>query len=134
KRTIGFLAGGIKASWREGKSTGVFYDECAKRAELSTLQKILAQGEAHENTRGKLLIAYKAALAESDANIGSLADAVDFSKLPSYDVSDHSFIGLLFWAFLDPYALGALIRELRLKPPTLACVRRYFVRLYLRCK
>ena len=45
------------------------YQICTQRGELATLQKILKQGDAHGSTRLKLLMAYKAALADSDAYI-----------------------------------------------------------------
>ena len=95
---------------------------------------MLEQGDAHESTRGKLLIAYKAALAESDTYIGTLADAVDFSKPPIISNLDRNYIGWVFWGFMDPYTLAAVIREHGLKPPTLARVRKYFNFLYPRCK
>jgi hypothetical protein len=133
KRDIGFFADVIKASMREKKDSPlVAYEMCAQRGELAALQKILQEGDAHQTTRGKLLLAYKAALAESDAFIGDLVDTVDFSKPPRS--SDRSFIGWMFWGFLNPYTLAALICELGLKPPTLARVRRHFVFLYPRCK
>jgi hypothetical protein len=134
KRTIGFFADGIKASWHEKKSPGVFYDECAKRGELGTLQKILNQGDAHESTRFKLLNAYKAALAESDAYIGSLVDAVDLSKPPRSFSSDRTFLCWAFWGLMGPDTLASIIREHGLRPPTLAHVHEFFVWLYPECK
>ena len=57
KRDIGFFADAIKASKREKKSPLFAYEACEQRGELATLQKILKQGDAHDSTRFKLLIA-----------------------------------------------------------------------------
>jgi hypothetical protein len=133
KRDIGFFADVIKASKREKKSPLFAYEACEQRGELGTLQKILEQGDAHGSTRFKLLLAYKAALAESDAYIGNLADTVDFSK-PSTSDLGRSYVGWIFWTLMGPNDLAAVIRKLGLKPPTLARVRSYFVWLYPGCK
>jgi hypothetical protein len=107
KRDIGFFADLIKAFRREKEDPpGLAYEMCEQRGQLATLQKMLAQsGDAHESTRGKLLIAYKAALAESDAYIGSLADAVDFSKPPT-GKADPSYIGWMFWGLMSAFSLS----------------------------
>jgi hypothetical protein len=134
KRTVGFCADAIKMSLDAKEELPLApYQICTQRGELATLQKILKQGDAHGSTRFKLLMAYKAALADSDAYIRSVTDAVDFSKLPTGE-SDPSYIGWIFWGILGPYDLAAVIRKLGLKPPTLARVRRYFVWLYPGCK
>jgi hypothetical protein len=133
KREIGLLADVIKVSRREKKSPLFAFEMCAQRQDLATLQKILEQGDAHESTRGKLLIAYKAAFAESDAYIGSLVDAVDLSQPPRSFSRDRTFLGWAFWGLMGPDVLASIIREHGLKPPTLARVREYFVRLYPEC-
>ena len=140
KREIGLLADLIKVSRREKKSPLIAFEMCAQRGELPTLQKILEQGDAHESTRGKLLIAYKAALADSDAYIGGLVDAVDdvdavdLSKLPRSFSGDRIFLGWAFWTLMGPDDLALNIREHGLRPPVLARVHEYFVRLYPECK
>ena len=134
KREIGILADFIKVSRREKKSPLLAFEMCAQRGELPTLQKILEQGDAHESTRGKLLIAYKAALADSDAFIGGLADAVDFLKLPRSFSEDRTFLGWAFWVLMGPDDLALNIRKHGLRPPTLARVHEHFVRLYPECE
>jgi hypothetical protein len=130
---MGLLAGFIKSSKCEKKSPLLGYELCRKRGKLPTLQKILEQGDAHESTRGKLLLAYKAALADSDCYIGSLADAVDFSKPPRSN-SDRNYLGWIFWGFMGPKVLASIICEHGLNPPTLVRVRKYFGRLYPECR
>jgi hypothetical protein len=134
KRMVGFCADGIRMSLDQKEELPlVAYQICTQRGELATLQKMLKQGDAHESTRFKLLIAYKAALADSDAFIRSLTDAVDLCKPPT-GRSDPSLVGWMFWGSMGPYDLAEVIREHGLKPPTLAGVRRYFVWLYPGCK
>ena len=134
KRIIGVCADAIKASLREKEELPLIaYEMCTQRGELATLQKILKQGEVHASTRFKLLQAYKAAFANSDTYIRSLSDRVDFSRPPKGE-ADPSYLGWLFWGLMSPYDLAGIIRELGLNPPTLAAVRRYFIKLYPRCK
>jgi len=134
KRDIGVLADFIKVSRREKKSPLFAFEACAQSGDLPTLQKILEHGDAHESTRGKLLIAYKAALAESDAYIGSVVDAVDFSKPPKSFSDDRTLVGWTFWGLMGPDTLASIICEHGLRPPTLAHVHEFFVRLYPECK
>jgi hypothetical protein len=136
---FGFLADAIKAGRRENNPLLLPYDRAQQRGELSMLQKILEQGDAHETTRFKLLQAYKAALADSDCFIGSLVDAIDLSKPPrrfSYrNFSDlRIFLGWSFWGLIGAKLLASIIREHGLNPPILARVRVYFRRLYPECR
>ena len=132
---LGVLASFIKSSEWEKKSPLLGYELCRKHGKLAALQKILEEGDAHESTRGKLFRAYQAALADSDAYIGSIVDAVDLSK-PPRSFSDRScsdrriLLGWAYWQAFGVVILASIIREHRLNPPTLASVRRYFVWLY----
>ena len=126
-RAAGMAGDYIKMAEAQGEPTSsarftslraVVYDACARHGELPALQKILDEAALPWSTRMKLYMAYKAALAYSDANVYTF---LDIYISPPYNKRTRAV--LAYWRQLRPALLAVWMKDKGFIPPTLAmCV------------